>query len=195
MSQISVPVVFRLTGSREVTWSHYCIGAYQLNKSIAAFSVRGSSRVLHVARQPEVHQCRQLVTMSWKKGGWNSGWWGQDEWNEDRDWSHHNWGGSKNREGEKDKYANVSTLGLKHPLPLEDRKELVVALLSRLQEEVGEAAAASAPGSVAGNFRMAVANWGLLSLRPCFFTSAEPSRACPSGHCSVKRGSLSLQMQ
>lgn len=101
--------------------------------------------------------------MSWNQGGWNPGWWGQDGWLGDGGWSDHNWGGRNAwncRDGDKfssDKYANVSTLGLKHPLPLEDRKELVLGLLNRLQEEVSEAAAASAP---AGNFRIAVASWG-----------------------------------
>ena len=37
---------------------------------------------------------------------------------------------------------------------------MVLGLLNRLQEEVSEAAAASAPGSISGSFRIAVANWG-----------------------------------
>ena len=98
--------------------------------------------------------------MSWDKGGWNP-WWGQDGWHGDGGW----WGGrnawnSPSPAGDQfssDKYGNVCTLGLKHPLPIDDRRELVLGLLNRLQEEVSEAAAASAP---AGNFRIAVASWG-----------------------------------
>ena len=58
-----------------------------------------------------------------------------------------------------DRFANVSTLGLKHSLPLEDLRELVLGLLSNLQEEVQEAGAGSASGSIASNFRIAVAGW------------------------------------
>ena len=102
--------------------------------------------------------------MSWKKGGWNPGWWGQDGWLGDGGWSDHNWGGRNAwncRDGDKfssDKYANVTTLGLKHPLPLEDRKELVLGLLNRLQEEVSEAVVTSVPGSISGNCRIAVSS-------------------------------------
>ena len=53
-------------------------------------------------------------------------------------------------------YANVSTLGLKHPLPLEDRRELVLGVLNKLQDEVQEVSS----GSVQGIFRIAVASWG-----------------------------------
>ena len=110
--------------------------------------------------------------MSWNKGGWSPGWWGQDTWNGDGGWSDLNWVGKNAwncRDGEKfgnDKYGNVSTLGLKHPLPLEDRRELVLGLLSRLQEEVSEAAAASAP---AGSFRIAVGNWGPLVIHAVLY--------------------------
>ena len=122
--------------------------------------------------------------MSWKSAGWGSGWWGQDQWHEDRDWANHNWSGTglrnwKSPEGDKDKYANVSTLGLKHPLPMEDRRELVVSLLSRLQEEVGEAAAASVPGSATGNFRIAVANWGPVLIHGVLFYLCRARPAMP----------------
>ena len=102
---------------------------------------------------------------------------GQDGWNGDGGWSDHNWGGRNARNAwnspDKDKYDNVTTLGLKHPVPIEDRRELVLGLLNRLQEEVS-AAADSAP---AGNFRIAVAGWGPIIIHAMLYylCRAKPS--------------------
>ena len=62
-------------------------------------------------------------------------------------------------------YANVSTLGLKHPLPLDDRRELVLGVLNKLQDEVQEVSS----GSVQGNFRIAVASWGPVLIHAVLF--------------------------
>ena len=109
--------------------------------------------------------------MSWKGGGrgWQDDWWGAQEWNRRDGWGESQWGRGNGWQGGGDKYANVSTLGLKHPLPLEERKELVLGLLNKLQEEVADAAAASASGSIAGNFRIAVASWGVVIIHAVLF--------------------------
>ena len=112
--------------------------------------------------------------------GWREDWWhnqGQG-WHHKDGWGENQWGrGSVWGNGGSEKYSNVSTLGLKHPMPLEDRKELVLGLLTRLQEEVVEASAASTPGSVAGNFRIAVASWGVVLVHAVLFylCRAKPS--------------------
>ena len=65
-------------------------------------------------------------------------------------------------------YANVSTLGLKHPLPLEDRRELVLGVLNKLQDKVQEVCA--------GSFRIAVAGWDpvLIHCMLLFLCRAKP---------------------
>ena len=122
--------------------------------------------------------------MSWKDGGdWHrdGDWWGNDNDHWDRKgggWSGGHWGsGAVWKTPQGDKYGNTTTLGLKHPLAMEDRRELVLGLLTMLQEEVTEAAAASAPGSIAGSFRITVATWGPVLIHAVLFYLC---RATPS---------------
>ena len=122
--------------------------------------------------------CGKNKAMAWKREGqgWQEDWWGKQDWKQG--WEDNKWGGGGGwGNSGADKYGNVSTLGLKHPLPLEDRRELVLGLLTRLQEEVADAAVASSPGSVAGNFRIAVASWGVVIIHAVLFylCRAKPS--------------------
>ena len=90
---------------------------------------------------------------------WNH-WGDQQHWS---DWENVTWGQSsswKNPEGN-NRFANVSTLGLKQPLPLEDRRELVLGLLNKLQDEVQDVAS--------GNFRITVASWGPVLIHAVLF--------------------------
>ena len=104
--------------------------------------------------------------MSWWDS-WNNPEWSNAEWGAPN-WSHSNWENRtwnefrtwKNLEGH-DKYANVSTLGLKHPLPLEDRRELVFAILSKLRDEV--------PEMLSGSFRIAVSSWSPVLIHAVLF--------------------------
>ena len=110
--------------------------------------------------------------MSWKNGGgWNPCWWGHNGWHGEGGWYEYNWSG---KDASRDKYDNVTTLGLKHPLPIEDRRELVQGLLSKLQEEVSEGGAAPT-----GTFRIAVSGWGPPVLHAVLFSicRAKPSLA------------------
>ena len=106
------------------------------------------------------------TVMSW----WDS--WNNPEWSNAEsgtpNWSHSNWENCtwneystwKNLEGH-DKYANVSTLGLKHPLPMEDRRGLVLGLLNKLQEKV--------PEVLSGSFRIAVSSWSPVLIHAVLF--------------------------
>ena len=72
---------------------------------------------------------------------WGSYWdgWGQDHgwWGKDQGWKAGRGTGWKKPSGSvEDRFANVTTLGLKHPVPLEDRRELVLGLLNRLRDDV-----------------------------------------------------------
>ena len=75
-----------------------------------------------------------------------------------------------------DRFANVSTLGMKHPLPLEDRRDLVLGLLEKLQDEV-DVASASGNQEGQGGFKIAVAGWNQVLIHAILFylCRAKPS--------------------
>lgn len=73
---------------------------------------------------------------SWRSSSsqaWEDDWKGGNSW---QDWQdRQEWpGGKKDKEKERDRFKNVTSLGAvsKHPLPLEDRKSLLLALVDRL---------------------------------------------------------------
>ena len=110
--------------------------------------------------------------MSLWSGHWSTtkghkGW--EEEWEDNRwagdhrgnQWTGGSWGGSQRISSKKwgkdeDRFANCSTLGLKHPLALDDRREIIFKLLNKLQEDV--AILHRSRGGM--NFRLAVASWG-----------------------------------
>ena len=102
--------------------------------------------------------CPTAKGMSWNWENRDNTWGGhagQGAWTSEEWKSAHR---RQEKQEKQDKYSNVTTLGLKHPMPLEDRKDLILGLATRLQEDVS-ASGASASGTT-GNFRTAVASWG-----------------------------------
>ena len=62
---------------------------------------------------------------SWHGSSWDSG--------QGDGWSGHQWKDDRIKKSapDKDKYGNVTTMGLSHPLPLDDRKELLAQIISK----------------------------------------------------------------
>ena len=117
------------------------------------FLIKSPQRAAHRSRERFI-DLGNLRDMTWNH------WGDQQHWS---DWENVTWGQSsswKNPEGN-NRFANVSTLGLKQPLPLEDRRELVLGLLNKLQDEVQDVAS--------GNFRITVASWGPVLIHAVLF--------------------------
>ena len=73
--------------------------------------------------------------MSWwssQPHSWDQDWHGSSWWQEGPDWTSNK--KDKDKDKEKDRFKNVTSLGAasKHPLPLEDRKSLLVSLADEL---------------------------------------------------------------
>ena len=78
--------------------------------------------------------------MAWKDYGWGT-WshrWGAEEWKgSDWDWAGEKKGAKKEKPNWKEPGGkDVTTLGLKHAMPLEDRRELVLGLVNGLRDDV-----------------------------------------------------------
>ena len=107
--------------------------------------------------------------MAWRDGGWSNSWenynnqhWGQDDyWKTSWDWNEKKGGKKEKPNWKKAGGQDVSTLGLKHPMPLEDRRDLVLSLINRLRDDV--------EGTQSVSFKLAVAGWGPVLLHAVFF--------------------------
>ena len=70
---------------------------------------------------------------------------------------------------EKSELEHVTTLGLKHPMPLEDHRDLVLGLVNKLRDEV--------ESTHGGSFKLAVSAWGPVLLHAVLFYLAR-ARPC-----------------
>ena len=99
-------------------------------------------------------------------------------WSAGNQWRSAPWEGNDTGKGEdkSDKFRSCTTLGTKHPSPLDDRKDLLLALFDRLQTS------ASGPGSFP---RAAMGSWTALIVHAAFYIHLEP---CPTqlGTASVE---------
>ena len=99
----------------------------------------------------------------WSGGGkgWDDHQWGDNQWGGGNQWAGVGWGGNQRSSSKKsgkdeDRFANCTTLGLKHPLAIDDRRDIILKLLNKLKEDVE--IFHQSRGSM--NFKLAVASWG-----------------------------------
>jgi hypothetical protein len=96
-------------------------------------------------------------------------------WSAGNQWRSAPWEGNDTGKGEdkSDKFRSCTTLGTKHPLPLDDRKDLLLALFDRLPTS------ASGPGSFP---RAAMGSWTALIVHAAFYilSRVQPSSALRS---------------
>jgi hypothetical protein len=104
--------------------------------------------------------------MTWWTNSWDN--WGQEDWNQGS-WRDEKWKGTgKKANWKKAGGKDVTTLGLKHPMPLEDRRDLVLGLVNKLRDDVG---------TEGGSFKLAVSAWGPVLLHAVLFYLAR-ARPC-----------------
>ncbi len=116
--------------------------------------------------------------MAWHGSWWQSVQWrGDGWWQEDSRWETRGLqaDGDPEKEKEQDRrkdrrFANCGTLGTKHPLPLDDRKDLLLVILQKMQEVVSsDSSDSGVGGSMDSSFRVAISGWNAVVTHAALF--------------------------